>query len=1188
MNKAVHLDGKYMDGFIRCFARYYERNLSMKKVMSFFILLSIIIQMSAVSVLADNKEVYIHVSMNGSDNNSGVTEEKAVKTIQKASSQVEAFMNVYKGRPITVIIHEGEYNIDSSVNLASGKNDVKVTYKPSGNDKVVFKGSKRLDSNKFHPIEDTEALKRINENVRNKLVCMDISDICSEFAEHAMGYYGAEATDYYELFKNSDMQTIARYPNDGYMSGKADNTNNLIVSDEKAALWKSASEYQKVRLNGYLKYDWAYARTYITDIDTEKNQITFNEIENVTASNGNKFYVFDMLEELDSPGEWYIDRNSKILYYYPEADIDKNDVYEISVLREPMFILNNCENVEIKNIAFKNTCDNAVRANNSENITIDGCTFENIGRNGVFAVQCMTFTVSNSSFYNTGSCGVNLSGGDTDTLTESSNKIINSDFEKNGQLCRAYHGAVRLTGCGMLLANNTMKDTPHQMVLYSGCYIRILYNDIKNACTDAGDMGAIYSGRSLLRRGNEIAYNYIHDTVSKYSDYNLVAGIYLDDGLAAQLVHHNVVTNANVGIYLASGSDNSVHDNIFTDCKSAITLAQSNGREDSYYAIFKEAADYVSEHDIYLKRFPTLNYIDTENTLARGNFIYDNLIVNSGCKLYDASTNSALHFGEGGRNNRRTNNCITEAFDGFCDGESIKINPENEILKTHPGLGTIDTENCGSSKVNDYDDKYTEELKAEIYAVLNNMGQHVTYGDYSYFDCVNEYFAKAEVNNILTDEFKENEIYKRFYEEMCEYERMGYALRDTLNSMIADIPHIDKLSWEDKSLIDEAYRKISSYGDDDYIIGMLDNYNKLEQSRERIQKLEPKFIVYDMSGMLNGDRIYSADKKVLGFAGFPLAFYYYDFISGKYIDWRYSWTEDMTDNILTTEETPFKLRVLKHSENKPNKLYSVFKNSTVNDESDRFTMFDIPDGKYVSIRILANSDQGEKKILGIKVNYSDNTYDIRELPLQYVYNGLNKGGIGGIKSSMTNERLQEGEELSKTGGITHYRIDVNSDKTVTDIEVLNDRFEFDKDNDGNYLTDTDGKVKTQIGVGTSRYSFGHTAAIYAMTLETNMYLQKELINAFEIISSRIIQTGDKPEVNVVMEKKYDTESQFFAALYSSDGRLLEVKSADMININNNICCDIKFEKSVENVNDCEIKYFVWDCVNGMKPLISCN
>ena len=78
-------------------------------------------------------------------------------------------------------------------------------------------------------------------------------------------------------------------------------------------------------------------------------------------------------------------------------------------------------------------------------------------------------------------------------------------------------------GCGNLVANNTMKDTPHQMIGYSGTYNCILYNDIKNACTDSGDMGAIYSGRSVVWRGNEVAYNYIKDTTSQYSDYFLTA-----------------------------------------------------------------------------------------------------------------------------------------------------------------------------------------------------------------------------------------------------------------------------------------------------------------------------------------------------------------------------------------------------------------------------------------------------------------------------------------------------------------------------------------------------------------------------------------------------------------------------------------------------------------------------------------
>lgn len=36
---------------------------------------------------------------------------------------------------------------------------------------------------------------------------------------------------------------------------------------------------------------------------------------------GQPFYVENIFEELDNPGEWFLDENESILYYYPETSI---------------------------------------------------------------------------------------------------------------------------------------------------------------------------------------------------------------------------------------------------------------------------------------------------------------------------------------------------------------------------------------------------------------------------------------------------------------------------------------------------------------------------------------------------------------------------------------------------------------------------------------------------------------------------------------------------------------------------------------------------------------------------------------------------------------------------------------------------------------------------------------------------
>ena len=39
-----------------------------------------------------------------------------------------------------------------------------------------------------------------------------------------------------------------------------------------------------------------------------------------------RFYAYNLLEELDAPGEWYLDRQKGLLYFYPPSDCQEADV----------------------------------------------------------------------------------------------------------------------------------------------------------------------------------------------------------------------------------------------------------------------------------------------------------------------------------------------------------------------------------------------------------------------------------------------------------------------------------------------------------------------------------------------------------------------------------------------------------------------------------------------------------------------------------------------------------------------------------------------------------------------------------------------------------------------------------------------------------------------------------------------
>ena len=93
--------------------------------------------------------------------------------------------------------------------------------------------------------------------------------------------------------------------------------------DDRHARWKNAEDGW---LFGYFRYGWADRTLKIRGVDTARKRIACAPYdlqgENMGAANWfNKgkirYFAFNLLEELDHPGEWYLDRKTGILYLYP-------------------------------------------------------------------------------------------------------------------------------------------------------------------------------------------------------------------------------------------------------------------------------------------------------------------------------------------------------------------------------------------------------------------------------------------------------------------------------------------------------------------------------------------------------------------------------------------------------------------------------------------------------------------------------------------------------------------------------------------------------------------------------------------------------------------------------------------------------------------------------------------------------
>ena len=98
--------------------------------------------------------------------------------------------------------------------------------------------------------------------------------------------------------------------------------------------------------------DWAEQRHRIETHDPEKRVIAVAKPYHYYGyKKGHWFYGFNILAELDRPGEWYIDRDAGVLYFWPPCPIGKAKV-EVS-MAPSLIRMNGTSHVTIKGLVLE-------------------------------------------------------------------------------------------------------------------------------------------------------------------------------------------------------------------------------------------------------------------------------------------------------------------------------------------------------------------------------------------------------------------------------------------------------------------------------------------------------------------------------------------------------------------------------------------------------------------------------------------------------------------------------------------------------------------------------------------------------------------------------------------------------------------------------------------------------------------
>jgi len=295
-----------------------------------------------------------------------------------------------------------------------------------------------------------------------------------------------------------------------------------------------------------------------------------------------RFYVFNLIEELDAPGEWWFDRKRKLLYLVPpKGELSDSDEIVVSIARRP-FVKGegSLSHIAFENIAFEYSAGDGLRLNGSD-IHVRNCRVSCCGGSGV-VVYGDGNSVFGCEIAQMGQSGVEVKGGDRQRLASAGTSIDGNDIHGFGIVRRTYAPGIAVGGCGIAVRRNKIYDAPHSAVIYGGNEHLFESNDVHHVLLETGDAGAFYTGRDWTTQGTVLRYNYVHDlgagtSYGSGSGDTAVSGentmgFYFDDCDCGDAVYGNTFHNVARGIMIGGGREHPVSGNVFSHCNIGLSI----------------------------------------------------------------------------------------------------------------------------------------------------------------------------------------------------------------------------------------------------------------------------------------------------------------------------------------------------------------------------------------------------------------------------------------------------------------------------------------------------------------------------------------------------------------------------------------------------------------------------------------
>lgn len=687
--------------------------------------------------MSDNsiEDIQFFIAADGNDKNPG-TFEKPFASLEKARDVIRDLkkINTAIERNITVYIRGGRYFRRYSFELNeadSGSKDSRIVYKAYNNERVFIDGGIVINNSDVKPVSDPGILSRIidvDARPNIKQVDLNLYNIPQYGAYGNRGFRRTYIPAPNELYIDGQPQTVASWPNKGEkpvplttVTDSGSKPRDMDYSLRGATFkydcdrpdkWIAADD---LYVSGIFKVGYADDTIKVSKIDTVKHTLTTElpHLYGFEVSDFTNWVGVNLLEEIDVPGEYYVDRADKKLYFYPPYDVSSS-IIQLSIMEEAMVAMENASYITFEGITFENTRGQGLYIEGGTFNLVAGCTLRNIGGVGIQIGQGATILpegrhnghgdrdygveapvsasrivgnwheilyelpawnnnggsrhgILSCDIYNMGSGGILLGGGDRKTLTAAGNYVENCHIYEVNRLDKSYRAAVNISGVGNIIKNCYIHGMEGSAIYLHGNDHLIEYNKIHDVLRSSSDMGAIYMGRDASEVGNVFRYNFIYGIRNPHKGGLGACAIFFDDGSIYNEVYGNYfydIKGDYSAIFWNQGGQTSVANNIAIDCEPGLF---DKGTNNSYVK--------MHEDELFKSRVSTAAPDD-----YRGVDITEEPYKSRYPYLYDTYTKDYNH-GVPDWNTVRLNNDYSQFEDTNPSHLNFKIKGDSWIIK---------------------------------------------------------------------------------------------------------------------------------------------------------------------------------------------------------------------------------------------------------------------------------------------------------------------------------------------------------------------------------------------------------------------------------------------------------------------------------------------------------------------------